>query len=77
MKSISVKLWVVVISFIGGIALTKIFTRPKKTVYKFPTPHNLNTIYNSEGGDCFRFKKSTTECNEYSLDHPVPTANGV
>ena len=68
---------VLICSFILASIIIYFFKPDKKSHYEFPTPYNLDTIYNGEHSNCFVFKKKQVKCDKNSLEHLIPTKNGI
>lgn len=72
-----VRIMVFVLSFIIGSILIYFFKPEKKIIYKFPNPYNMDTIYNGENNECYKFKNIPVKCNKNSLDHLTPSKDGL
>ena len=60
------------IAFILGIFYVYISSPKPRFIIKYPTPYNEGKlIYQSESGECFKFKVEEVKCDDKSLSQPI------
>ena len=59
------------ISFCIGLFLVYIITPYPEVIYTFPTPDNLDIIYNNYNKSCYKYNATEVECNENTIKTPI------
>lgn len=60
------------IAFMLGILYIYISSPKPKVIIKYPTPYNAEKImYQSESGDCYKFKVEEVKCDGDIIPQPI------
>jgi hypothetical protein len=58
-----------------GVAMLLCYTAPRKTIYEYPHPQNVNErVYRDENGVCYKYSAKKVDCdaNEATLrQYPI------
>ena len=60
-----------IVSFCIGIFIVYGITPYPDVIYTFPTPDNLEPIYNNKNGSCFKYKATEVQCYSNTKKTPI------
>lgn len=71
-KKFSFNILAFFVAFILGIFYAYISSPKPRIIIKYPTPYNADKlVYQTEGGDCFKFTMKEVKCSNDAIPQPI------